>query len=201
MAAPYLYNLVPSLNTICYKIRNKRLLKTLAVRTESFQGYFFHFCVSQWNTLDTKIKTLPTLPSFKSAIFKFIRSQPNSTCNVHHASGIVLLNRLRVGFSNLREHKFRHNFVDTNDHFCNCRTNKIETTEHYLLHCPSYSIQRKILHDNLRLKGISLLPFKAPYLVKRLLLGDIIEDINNVILTISFITSSQRFSDSLYVTP
>ena len=102
------------------------MFKTIEVRTESFQGSFFPFCVSQWNTLDTKIKTLPTLPSFKSAI----RPEPNSTYNVQHASGIVLLNRLRVGFSHLREHKFRHNFVDTNDPFCNCRTNEIETTEH-----------------------------------------------------------------------
>ena len=169
------------------------MFKTLSVRTASFQRSFFPFCVSQWNTLDTKIKTLPTVSSFKSAILKFIRPQPNSTYNVHHHSGIVLLNRLKVGFSHLSEHKFRHNFIDTNDHFCNCRTNEIEATEHYLLHCPNYSIQRKILHDNLRLKGISLLPFKAPYLVKLLLFGDINFDdnINNVILTnvITFITS------------
>ena len=105
----------------------------------------------------------------------------------------------------MREHKFRHNFVDTNDPFCKCRTNEIETTEHYLLHCPNYSIQRKILHDNLRLKWIWLLPFEATYLVKILLFGDIIFDdnINNVILTnvITFISSCHRFSVSLYVIP
>ena len=39
----YLYNLVPPLNTISYKIRNRRMFKTLAVRTESFQGSFFPF--------------------------------------------------------------------------------------------------------------------------------------------------------------
>ena len=53
LATPYLYNLVPPLNTIFYKIRNRRLFKTLAVRTESFQGSFFPFCVSQWNTLQS----------------------------------------------------------------------------------------------------------------------------------------------------
>ena len=35
----------------------------------------------------------------------------NSTYGIHDAIGIKLLNKLRVDFSYLREHKLRHNFV------------------------------------------------------------------------------------------
>jgi len=45
----------------------------------------------------------------------------------------MLLTRLRVGFSHLKEHKFRHNFQDTTDPFCECRSGDIENTQHYLL--------------------------------------------------------------------
>ena len=37
----------------------------------------------------------------------------NKTFNSDDEVGIKLLMRLRLGFSHLREHKFRHNFADT----------------------------------------------------------------------------------------
>ena len=75
----------------------------------------------------------------KNKIFKFIRPSPNSTFNVHNLHGIRLLARLRVGLSHLREHKFRHNFLDSIDPFCNCGRH-IETTIHFFLHCSLFLI-------------------------------------------------------------
>ena len=75
----------------------------------------------------------------KNKIFKFIRPSPNSTFNVHNPHGIKLLTRLRVGLSHLREHKFRHNFQDSLDPFCNCGRH-IETTIHFFLHCSLFLI-------------------------------------------------------------
>ena len=113
----------------------------------------------------------------------------------------MILNRLRIGFSHLREHKFRHNFSDTNDLFCNCRTNSIETTEHYLFHCPNFSFHRKTLFENLQKLKISLLPLKKSYLMQIILYGDIIfnDATNRNILnnTIIFLKSLNRFSGSL----
>ena len=59
-----------------------------------------------------------------------------------------LLTRLQVGLSHLHEHKFRHNFQDSLDPFCNC-SRHIETTIHFFLHCSNYSNQRKTLFEKI----------------------------------------------------
>ena len=48
--------------------------------------------------------------------------------------GIKLLNRLRVDFSHLSEHKFRHNSADTLNPLCSCSL-EIENTAHFFLRC------------------------------------------------------------------
>ena len=54
--------------------------------------------------------------------------------------GIKRLTKLRVKFSDLNEHKFRHNF-DCLSPMCECGMAN-EDNEHLLLNCP--------LHDNIR---------------------------------------------------
>ena len=58
------------------------------------------------------------------------------------------LTRLRLNFSHLKEHKFRHRFADMINSMCVCRAD-VETTEHLLLRCYFYSTQRFKLFDNL----------------------------------------------------
>ena len=115
----------------------------------------------------------------------------------------MLLTRLRVGFSHLREHMFRHNFADINDPFCLCRTNAIETTEHYLLYCPNFYLHRNALFDNLHRKGINLLPYKSYHLTRILLYGDtkFNVELNRIILNsfIRFLLTSKRFEGSLFL--
>ena len=55
--------------------------------------------------------------------------------------------RLRLQFSHLNEHKFRHGISDTINSMCACVT-EIETTEHFLLHCQFCSTQRLELSEN-----------------------------------------------------
>ena len=47
---------------------------------------------------------------------------------------------------------FRHNFQDTLNPTCSCGDD-IETTIHYLLHCPNYFDERRTLLDNLQDTG------------------------------------------------
>ena len=105
---------------------------------------FFASTVIEWNKLDSNICNSESVSAFKKQILKFIRPIPNSTFNVHNPHGIKLLTRLRVGLSHLREHKFRQNFQDFLDPFCNC-SQHVEITIHFFLHCSNYSNQRKIL--------------------------------------------------------
>ena len=81
---------------------------------------FFPSTVIEWNKLDNNIRNSESVSAFKKQILKFMRPSPSSTFNMHNPHGIKLLTRLRVGLSHLREHKFRHNFQDSLDLFCNC---------------------------------------------------------------------------------
>ena len=52
-----------------------------------------------------------------------------------------MLTHLRLNFSHLNEHKFRHNFNDTINSMCNCGA-ATKTTTHYLFLYQLYSVQR-----------------------------------------------------------
>ena len=74
----------------------------------------------------------------------------NPIYHLRHPKGIKYLTRLRVGLSHLRAHKYHHNFRDMVNPLCSCDNNDIESTEHYLLHCPTYLNIRHVLFERLR---------------------------------------------------
>ena len=89
----------------------------------------------------------------------FIRPKENSIFKILDINGIKRLNRLRLHFSQLNEHKFRHNFRATIDPLCRCGLER-ETTLHYLLGCNLYSdLRTELLNDvcalNPTLKNLS----------------------------------------------
>ena len=126
-------------------------------RTQSYRSSFFPYCIAEWNKLDINIHNLPSAMAFKRAILRFVRPNGNSVFNVSDNMGIILINRLRLGFSHLHEHKFRHNFANTINPICSCRTNSIETTEHFLMHCSDYAIERLAMFNSLLQLDISLI--------------------------------------------
>ena len=171
-------------------------------RTERYRASFFPFCINEWNNLDENIRNLPSISSFKAALLKFLRPNANSVFRVTDNKGVVLLNRLRVGFSHVWKHKFRHNFADTVDPFCNCRNNSIETTQHFLMHCSDYSNDRLVMLNSLLQLDISLLPLNPRTLYTILLFGDskFCDKQNHDILsiTVKFIHDTGRFGDPLF---
>ena len=48
---------------------------------------------------------------------------------------------------------------DTLNPLCFCRTNSIESVEHFLLHCPIYATYRCTLFNSLRQSEICILPY------------------------------------------
>ena len=77
-------------------------------------------------------------------VFQFLKRtyetlyDSNSIFNIHKPCGIKLLTRLRLGFSHLRDQKFRHCFQDTLNSLCDCG-NDTETTTHSSLPNLSHS--------------------------------------------------------------
>ena len=65
----------------------------------------------------------------------------NSLFSVYDPLVVKLLTRLSLQFSHLNEHKFRHGFGDTVSPMCGCNA-EIKDSEHFLLRCHFYSVQR-----------------------------------------------------------
>ena len=120
---------------------------------------------------------------------------------VHNAKGIKLLTRLRVGFSHLREHKFRHNFVDAINPLCSFG-NFVESTAHFFLHCTHFSNQKLTFISKIKDIGKRIFDKNDSLITQTLLFGDekLSMTDNKSILeaTIQFLISSARFDSPLY---
>ena len=101
-----------------YQTRNGDKFLRMSYRTEYFVKSFFPYTIKEWNNLSPKIRQLISYEVFKNSLLKFIR--PNSLCNIFDSLGIKLLIGLRLGLSQLREHKFNHNFQETINPLCFC---------------------------------------------------------------------------------
>ena len=67
---------------------------------------------------------------FPKNLLRFVRPFEKIVCNIYDPQGSKLINRLRLGFSRLREHKFRHNFADVVNPLCPCAL-ETENTDHF----------------------------------------------------------------------
>ena len=67
---------------------------------------------------------------------------------MHNPLDVKLLTRLRLKFSRLNEHKFRHNFKHWVSPICDCGA-ETKTTSHFFLRCKSFANERQKPHDNL----------------------------------------------------
>ena len=68
--------------------------------------------------------------------------------------GVKILTRLRVKFSSLNEHRFRHNFECLSPAYI-CGTAK-EDTEHYFLHCLEFCSLPQIFHGQISDVGFDI---------------------------------------------
>ena len=94
------------------------------------------------STLTSALANSSSCHIFKSLILKVIRPKPNKICSTPNFLGLKLPTRMRLGLSNLADHKLRHNFQDCLNPICSC-DQEINTTSHFLLHCLSYRCARR----------------------------------------------------------
>ena len=144
----YLFNNIPTVRS-AYRTRNVDNIPQFNVRHTFFRNSYFPPIVTEWNNLDKIIGNSESFFIFKKNILQFIRPSPNSIFNCHNPKGVKLLTRLRLGFSHLLDHKFKHSFQDSLNPICNCGTDA-ETTTHHFLHYPLISDERLILINNIR---------------------------------------------------
>ena len=88
---------------------------------------------------------------------EFIRPSPSSICNCFNTKGIKHLTRLRLGLSHLRDHRFKHSFVDSLNPICSFVLD-IETTRCYSFHCPNLINERTLLLNDVSRIAKNILP-------------------------------------------
>ena len=146
----YLFDKIPTTRTTCRTRNNIGNVSRFNVKHTYFKNSFFPSTVIEWNNLDKNIRSSESLALFKKSILQFIRQTPNRTFNCHNPIEIKLIvEKLRLGLSHLRDHKFKCNFLDCLNLVCCCGKDS-ETTVHYLLHCPFFSDERSILFNTIR---------------------------------------------------
>ena len=139
---------------------------------------------------------MPELEKFRSYLHSLYRPNIKETYGIHDPEGLKYLFQLRVGLSPLRNHKKHHNFLDTPNDICLCKTDK-ETVDHFLFKCPFYNSERLILAQ-------TVVPLLITHNLAHLQ-NDInlflyghrrLKDDNRIILleTIKFIKATNRFS-------
>ena len=141
----YLCSEIPQECNLHYNLHGPNVYEPNA-RIDSFILIFIT-CMKEWNLLDETITNSPTICVFKRELVRLARPSKKSYFGIHDIEGIRLLARLRVHFSDLREHKFRHKFQCSSP-MCLSQTG-IENNEHFFLHCPRHSNHRKDLLDHI----------------------------------------------------
>ena len=170
-----------------------------------FKNSFSPSTIIEWNNLDPNLRNSDTYGTFKNAILNFIRPSLNSVFHCHNPQGIKFLTRLGLDLSHLLEHEFKHRIQDSLNPFCKCGA-KVESTSHFLLHCPIYNNDRSSLLSTI-LSTIwnidcKLLEITDSSLTQTLLYGNPSFDIitNSLILnaTIDFILPTKRLEKALF---
>ena len=151
MYPQYLIKYVNLRSTSNYQTRSaNNSLQEFSCRTGSFKHSFFPFCVREWNKLDNTIRDAESIKQFKSMLKNFFSLNQRSLFSIHDPVGVKLLTRLRLQFSHLNEHKFRHNFKDCMSPMCDSGA-ATETTSHFLLRCQFFGNERQMPCDVYRL--------------------------------------------------
>ena len=167
----YLQNyLAPYDNERPYLTRyaTQKSIKIFSRRTKAFESSFFPYCSKECENLSEELRKIDSIKTFRLSILNFVRSKENFVLAFHDINGLKLLTRLRLNFSHLNEHKFRHNFNDTINPMCSCGKEP-ETTLHYLLRCDFHSIYRLELLNDICALNHSLKNISEKYLLKVLI--------------------------------
>ena len=183
--------------------QDQHIKRTLdnALQERKYLSHLFFLIVLKWNNLSEKHRKIKSTDQFKMKILSFIRPKENSIFKIHDINGIKLLNRLRLHFSHLNEHKFWHNFRATIDPMCSCSLEP-ETTLHYLLLCNLYSDLRTEFFNDICVLNPTLEKLSHEKLLNILLYGseDFSFKTNKKIIksTIKFLKTSEGFIGPLF---
>ena len=165
---------------------------------------FFPSTIIEWNKLDLSIRKSTSLNIFKSRLLWFVRPLENSAFTCHNPIGITYLTRMRLEFSHLRYHKFKHGFLDAIDPLCSCSTgiNTVQNIVQYFLHCPNFSFARINFLNEIVIIDRSIIDQDDIIIIQTFFYGNPSYSVNNnkLILdaSIKYILETKRFEGPIF---
>ena len=145
----YIYDLLPPLRSSRQHVNSFNLV---TCKSEYFKYSFIPNDIYEWNKWDPDIHNSALYNLFCNTLLKFIRPAQRKTFNVNDSVRVKLFTRPCLGFSHLREHKFRHGFRDIRLYPCSIEA---KTTAYYFLRCHFYYANRSALMNELNEIDIS----------------------------------------------
>ena len=109
LSPSYLSEHIPNRNELNVSLRNRNV-NTPLTRTVRYENSFVPYTLKAWKNLENKAKAKPSVQSFKKYLNGFIRLPGHSLFGICDKYGTKLLTKIRVSFSDLRDHRFNHNF-------------------------------------------------------------------------------------------
>ena len=194
----YLFSIIPQSNHR-YNTRSNENVTTFYCRTDVFKYSYFPYTILEWNKLDVQIRRSKSFLSFKNSLLKIGQPTAKATCNIHNPIGLKFFARLKLGISNLSEHKFKHNFQDCVNPLSSCSL-EIESLSHSFCSHHFTNIRSTLL-DDLQSVDINIPSFSENNLVDLLFYGSPTfnsNQNNKIQSSISFIINYERFSGSLF---
>ena len=197
LSPSYLSEHIPNRNELNVSLRNRNV-NTPLTRTVRYENSFVPYTLKAWKNLENKAKAKPSVQSFKKYLNGFIRLPGHSLFGICDKYGTKLLTKIRVSFSDLRDHRFNHNF-NCESPLCKCGIED-ETSVHFFLRCPLYPDQRSTLLCKISAivcSDVTVLPDEHLFFI--LVYGSNVYNLvsNNLILTetIAYIRNSGRFTN------
>ena len=130
-------------------------------------------------------------------LLNFIRPRGNSNCKIYDPLEIKLLTRLRLGFSHLCEHKFRHNLAESLNPWCSC-----SLFNFFFFHCQNYTTFRRALMTDLKNINDAIISLNESDLLHSMLYrGKKFDNSTNISIltaTIKFIKDTERFDQPIF---
>ena len=196
--ASYIYGSLPPLRS---SRRHAHSFNLVSCKPKYFKNSFIpNSFIYEWHKLDPDIRSSALYNLFRNTLLKFIRPAQRKTFNINHSVGVKLLTRLRLDFSHLCEHEFRHGFRDILNPLCPCSI-EAETTAHYFLRFHFYNANRSTLTNELNEIDSSFSTLNENKFIDLILYGsdkfDNKKNRNILMCPIKFIKGSQRFDENL----
>ena len=133
---------MPKMDTYKRTSRYQGNFKPLPYISHKYSKSFYPYYTKKWNSLHSRVRCCFELDEFKEKLKAELKPNKIKHFNFGSKYGNTLHTRLRVGRSYLNSHKYSIGLADSPACLCH---HPQETTEHFVLDCFLYPIERQNL--------------------------------------------------------